>query len=177
MPTVRTESRVEIAVSDLHLTVHPSSPGVQLHADLVMLRYGITPDDVDAFVYGRKLLASGRPAKTRAALMFCAGEEYVPGWINELIEEHRPAHAVAPPLGQSPAAAEPATGRTVTVSRPGWVFRWARGSFIAGWHSDRADQHVPDVMVAVPSSLKLSRATPRDIEVACDEFLAGQAAG
>lgn len=59
----------------------------------------------------------------------------------------------------------------MTIVKPGWVFKWAGGSFVPGWKADRADEHVPDDMIEVPESLNKSRATREDIESLVDRYL------
>lgn len=55
--------------------------------------------------------------------------------------------------------------------RPGWVFRWSGGSFIAAWADRRADEHVPDDMIQLPDSINRSRATREDIESIIERWL------
>jgi hypothetical protein len=53
--------------------------------------------------------------------------------------------------------------KTMTIVVGGEVFRWAGGSFVAVWASDRADEHVPDDMIKLPGSLNKSRTGREDI--------------
>jgi hypothetical protein len=62
----------------------------------------------------------------------------------------------------------------MTVTRAAYVFRWARGRFVAAWLAHRADEHVPDAMISVPESINHSRATVADLERIAADWLAAQ---
>ncbi len=59
----------------------------------------------------------------------------------------------------------------MTIIRGGYVFRWAGGSFVAAWATQRANELVPDDMVHLPGSLNRSRAERADIERLADDYL------
>jgi hypothetical protein len=61
--------------------------------------------------------------------------------------------------------------KTIKVEVNGHVGRWRGGTYVAVWREERADQHVPDLMLRVPDSLKRSRATSDDIRRVVEEGL------
>ncbi len=61
--------------------------------------------------------------------------------------------------------------KTISIILGSHIFRWAGGSFVAVWQADRADEHVPDDMIAVPEQLVKSRATREDIAALAQSYL------
>ena len=53
--------------------------------------------------------------------------------------------------------------KTMTLLVAGHIVRWSGGAFIAAWTPERIDEHVPDDMIPLPSSVVRSRATADDI--------------
>lgn len=60
--------------------------------------------------------------------------------------------------------------QTLTLIVAGHIVRWSGGSFIAAWVPERVDEHVPDHMIPLPSSVVRSRATADDIARIANQY-------